>query len=222
MDKPIFQSDLVTIYCADSLHLLDKLTFSAFVSDPPYGVSFKGKQTKHTKPSGGYTTHDSDVGIDVITKCLSMVDRGAVFTGCRLLQKYPVASDIGCVYCPSGAGRGPWGFTCFNPVLFYGKRPGGPKSPSSLVSFNTVERGIDHPCPKPIEWMTWLLSIVAKPDDVILDPFAGSGTTLQACRILGIKSIGIEIDPEYCEVAISRVTQPLIFEDKQIQESLEF
>lgn len=212
MCEPIFKSDLVTLYHANALDVIDCIDFSAFISDPPYGVNFAGKATKHTKASGGYNGTDSDIGVDVITKCLSKVDRGAVFPGNRLLHRYPASHDIGCVFCPSGAGCGPWGFSCFNPILFYGKRPGGPTSPSSLTSFHRTQSGIDHPCPKPIEWMTWLVSLVAKESDVILDPFAGSGTTLEACRMLGIKSIGIEIDAVYCDVAIKRLSQPLVFD----------
>ena len=68
--------------------------------------------------------------------------------------------------------------------------------------------------------MTWLVGLVAKPDDIIIDPFAGSGTTLQACRMLGIKCIGIEIDPKYCEVAIKRLSQPMVFDTQPEQGDL--
>jgi site-specific DNA-methyltransferase (cytosine-N4-specific) len=41
--------------------------------------------------------------------------------------------------------------------------------------------------------------------DVVLDPFFGAGTTALAARALGRKPIGIEIDPEYCELALRRL-----------------
>ena len=44
-------------------------------------------------------------------------------------------------------------------------------------------------------------------DDVILDPFLGSGTTCVAAKNLNRKSIGIEIEPKYCEIAVKRLRQ---------------
>ncbi len=45
------------------------------------------------------------------------------------------------------------------------------------------------------------------PDDFILDPFAGSGTTLVASKELGRKYIGIDINPDYCEIQVDRLRQ---------------
>ena len=87
MCEAVFKTDLITLYCGDSLTLLNELQFTAFVSDPPYGVNFAGKATKHTKANGGYNENDSDIGVEVVKKCLLQADRGAFFTGNRLLQK---------------------------------------------------------------------------------------------------------------------------------------
>ena len=132
-----------------------------------------------------------------------------MFTGNRLLHDYPKPRDIGCAYCPGGAGVGPWGFVCFHPVLFYGKRPGGPKSPSSFSSTFLSEKN-GHPCPKPIEWMKWCVRIGSIYNEFILDPFMGSGTTLVAAKELGRKAIGIEIEEKYCEIAARRLAQEML------------
>jgi len=63
-----------------------------------------------------------------------------------------------------------------------------------------------HPTQKPVALMEWCLGFL--PDaQTILDPFMGSGTTLVACAKLGRKGIGIELDPDYFEIACRRVEQ---------------
>jgi site-specific DNA-methyltransferase (adenine-specific) len=122
---------------------------------------------------------------------------------------YPDPSDIGCIYCPAGAGIGRWGFTCFHPVLFYGKRPTSKLFLSSMISFDTSERN-GHPCPKPLLWITWALSLASVSGDCICDPLMGSGTTLVAAKNLGRKAIGIEIEEKYCAIAVERLRQDVL------------
>lgn len=63
-----------------------------------------------------------------------------------------------------------------------------------------------HPTQKPVALMEWCLGFL--PDaQTILDPFMGSGTTLVACQKLGRQGIGIEIDPDYFEIACKRVDE---------------
>jgi DNA modification methylase len=62
-----------------------------------------------------------------------------------------------------------------------------------------------HPTQKPLRVMQWCIKQLPADCDTILDPFAGSGTTLVAAQSLGRKWIGIEISPEYCEIAKKRL-----------------
>jgi site-specific DNA-methyltransferase (adenine-specific) len=62
-----------------------------------------------------------------------------------------------------------------------------------------------HPSQKPIRLLRVLVSNFTNPTDTILDPFMGSGTTGVACAQLGRKFIGIEIDPDYFEIARKRI-----------------
>lgn len=62
-----------------------------------------------------------------------------------------------------------------------------------------------HPCVKPLALMRWLVRLVTEPGDVVLDPFMGSGTTGMACRAEGRRFVGIELDPEYAEIARRRI-----------------
>ncbi len=68
----------------------------------------------------------------------------------------------------------------------------------------------DHPCPKPLPLMRRLIEQFTDAGDLILDPFAGSGTTLRAAKDLGRRAIGIEINPDYCNVAIERMAQGVL------------
>lgn len=63
-----------------------------------------------------------------------------------------------------------------------------------------------HPTVKPIALMKYIIKLLAPPGDpVLLDPFSGSGSTLVAAKELGIRSIGIEKQEEYCEIAKARI-----------------
>lgn len=62
-----------------------------------------------------------------------------------------------------------------------------------------------HPTQKPLALMKWCIGFLPKDTKIILDPFMGSGTTLVACAKMGRSGIGIELDPDYFEIACERV-----------------
>jgi site-specific DNA-methyltransferase (adenine-specific) len=64
-----------------------------------------------------------------------------------------------------------------------------------------------HPNEKPLDFVMKFLSLHSLPNDMILDPFIGSGTTLRAAKDLGRRAIGIEINERYCEIAAKRLSQ---------------
>lgn len=66
-----------------------------------------------------------------------------------------------------------------------------------------------HPTQKPLPLFKWILEKYSQPNDIILDPFLGSGTTALACLELNRHFIGIELSPEYCEIAEKRI-KPII------------
>lgn len=68
-----------------------------------------------------------------------------------------------------------------------------------------------HPHQKPVALLRWLLEYAdVSTDDIIIDPYMGSGSTLVAARRLGLRAIGVEIDPGYCAAAVKRLKQPEI------------
>ena len=64
----------------------------------------------------------------------------------------------------------------------------------------------EHPAQKPVVLFSRILDLF-KPQQTILDPFMGSGTTGVACMNLGRKFIGIEIEPKYFDIACERIDQ---------------
>jgi DNA modification methylase len=73
---------------------------------------------------------------------------------------------------------------------------------------NTARRNT-HPTVKPTALMEWLIKLVARPGETVLDPFAGSGSTLKACARIGRHGIGIEKHRPYWEIAAKRTEAAL-------------
>jgi len=74
-----------------------------------------------------------------------------------------------------------------------------------LSSDRTPYDGLPHPAPRRLEHVRWLVHQFS--DAEVLDPFAGSGTTLLAAKQLNRRAIGIEINEKYCELAAARLSQ---------------
>lgn len=79
--------------------------------------------------------------------------------------------------------------------------------PKPTKQEKTLESGDrnDHPTVKPLTLMSYLITLASRPGDVVLDPYAGSGTTCVAAKMLGRHFIGIEREPDYAAIARDRV-----------------
>lgn len=65
--------------------------------------------------------------------------------------------------------------------------------------------GTAHPTVKPIDLMRWLVRLVTPPGGVVVDPFAGSGTTVEACILEGLHCLAIERESDYLPLIVSRI-----------------
>ena len=100
----------------------------------------------------------------------------------------------------------------WDPIVFWGCIKTAPSvyikdyHEQRLAPFGRDREHIEHPCPRPLGQVRYILDAATCDGDLILDPFAGSGTTLVAAHQLGRRYIGIEIDPHYCEIARKRLS----------------
>jgi site-specific DNA-methyltransferase (adenine-specific) len=82
------------------------------------------------------------------------------------------------------------------------------KYPTNILNIAKDDKrdGTQHPTQKPLELMEYLIKTYTKEGETVLDNCMGSGTTGVACKKTGRHFIGIEKDPKYFEIAVSRVS----------------
>lgn len=216
----------VQLYCGDCRDILPTLSgVDAVVTDPPYGVNYKGSVTKHSRKHGVSYGMFDDTPENVVKHIiprfvlsLQMAQRAVVTPGIRCCRQYPQPNGEGVIWYPSGANSGPWGFITHQPIYYYGKCPYlANKLGSRPTGFQSTEAADwnGHPCPKPILQMHWLVKRGSLNEETVLDPFMGSGTTGVAAVQLGRKFIGIEIEPKYFEIAKTRIAHALGMETRR-------
>ena len=191
----------------------------AVVTDPPYGVAFKGSATRHSLRDGNSYLSFDDTPENVAESCVPVIEscrliaRTVVLTpGIANSRLYPKPDGEGVIWYPSGANSGPFGFITHQPIFYYGKCPFLANGKGSFpTGFSTTEAAEQngHPCPKPIGQMKWLVHRASLQGETVLDPFMGSGTTGVACVNLGRSFIGIEREPKYFGIARRRISEAL-------------
>lgn len=185
----------------------------AVVTDPPYGVNggsgTMGKASEKTKYNDTFEDTPENITkvcVPAIKYALTMCDIGIITPGSTHCFEYPSPDDMGIIYQPAATGMSKWGRATSQPVLFYGRDPfvGLTIQPKHIIATRGAEKN-GHPCPKPIYVAEWMVGRSSRDAETILDPFMGSGTTGVACAKMGRKFIGIELDPDYFEIACKRI-----------------
>jgi site-specific DNA-methyltransferase (adenine-specific) len=213
-----------TLYLADCRNVLSGLgLIDAVVTDPPYGINLSGKRGHYrnqpnARRSDVYSSYEDTQENFVATVlpplryALSVAKRGAVFMAERTLPLLPAWDALGGIFLPNGCGVGRWGFQCFMHCALYGKDPftaarKGSRPNGKHGIYGNDANKIDHPCAKPLAAMLWAVERATASDDVVVDPFMGSGTTGVACIKAGRRFIGIEIEPRYFDTACRRIEE---------------
>ena len=207
--------ELNKIYCGDSLELMKGMpdkSVDLVLTDPPYGVEL-GKNSKFAYDQMEDVPEKVIPMVnEVLKECFRVSNLIVMTPGVKNMFAYPKPDHVGSFFYPAASGMNSWGFSCWQPIFFYGKDPYGGKGsrPDSFQSTESAEKN-GHPCPKPIRQWSWLLQRISLEGQTVLDPFAGSGTTCVAAQNLHRNFIGIEISEKYCEIARNRLKQhPLL------------
>lgn len=222
-------ADGITLYLGDCRDVLPQLGgVDVLITDPPYGVDLgnhlasKDRRTDRVLVKDGYENYDDtpenyrSIIVPAVSSALALTKdgRGIVFGVPPAVWDLPPPTAMGGIYLPSACGRNTWGFSSLVHALLYGRAPGlhlGCKH-TAIESTETSEKN-GHPCPKPLSWMKWAVSLASMPGETILDPFMGSGTTGAAAIQLGRKFIGIEVDEKYFDIATRRISMALEQQD---------
>lgn len=208
LTRPYYQDDLVTIYHGDCREIAPHLSYSAVVTDPPYGISYNREdvpQSKHTFRHGRQTT--PVLGDDQPFDPSPWISQPAILWGAN--------------YFSDRLPPGVW--IVWDKVVRNGLRLRIAEAELAWTNcvartrifrmlwsgaYRVSERGqYYHPTQKPVDLMRWCIPLVRPVPRVILDPFMGSGSTLVAAKSLGRRAIGIEIEERYCEIAARRCAQ---------------
>ena len=214
---PYFQRDGVTLYNADCREILPTIeagSVDLVLTDPPYGID-GGSGLGAERGKGDYASDfidDSEhlrlVVVPVIRELIRQCGSVVLTPGNKNFCLYPQPDSFGAFYQPAAVGLQTFGNLDAQPIFYYGKNA-SKKVMGVPCSYVLTEAPIrnGHPCPKPFRAWKKLLDRQSSPGQTVLDPFAGSGTTLRAAMDLGRKAIGIEISEKYCEIAARRLEQ---------------
>lgn len=214
--------------CFDGLKEIPDESIDLIVTDPPYGMNYKSghaKQSKDKKYSEKQKVDWDNFDLKTLpfTEFFRILKNNSylyIFMGFQQLWELPKPDRLLIWDKINECGMGDltdWGYS-FECILLYkkGKRElNGKREPSvlhchKLTNFkmqNNTFKKISHPSEKPIEIIRKLIEKSSNKEDIVLDPFMGSGVTALACKQLQRNFIGFEIDSNYCNIANNKLKQ---------------
>ena len=225
-----YQDDHVTLYHGDARKVLagmDDMSVKAVLTDPPYTerTHAKARSNSAERLDGikEFVAIDDASLRDVLSECGRVSEGWVVAT---LDYRHAFAFDAN---PPSGLKCqriGVWVKTNPTPQIT-GDRPGqgweaisylhrekgrsqwnGGGHHGNYITQRAAPEG--HPTGKPLSILEDWVEKFTNAGDTVLDPFAGSGTTLRAAKNLGRKAIGVELEERYCEIIAKRLDQGVL------------
>jgi DNA modification methylase len=198
----------------DCLEVIDSLPpcfrVNATVTDPPYGIGFPYNTYEDTQAS-------LEALVDgFVPRCRRISSRVVITPGVSNISIYPKPEWTGAWTWETTATFGKLGYSQWQPILFYGDDLEGFGSVNGAIKSDRIHftggaakinhaEGKGHTCPKPLSFMRRLLQRFTLEGETVFDPFTGSGTTGVAAVQMGRRFLGVEIDPDYFEVACVRL-----------------
>lgn len=196
----------------------------SLLTDPPYGTQYVGKGRPVRKLN--IRADGARQGVRVVRQAL-FAALPLLATDARVLvfchwESWPDFYDALCPLVPlknaliwhkdrGGPGDTQTEYARDYEVLLYrthGRRPITGRRDAALVrGFPPVGAQPQrlHPTEKPVDLLAYFIAKHCPPGGTVLDPFAGSGSTLLAAQRLDRRAIGVEIDQRYCQVAATRL-----------------
>ena len=217
------------LYCGNSTlldhfeTLMGEQKAQLIVTDPPYNIDYTGKTKDALKIQNDKMSGESfkDFLIEVFTNLLMSASEGAgiyIFhadsEGVNFRQALTESGFLlkQCLiwnkHIPT-LGRQDYQWQ-HEPIL-YGWKPGAAhnwysdRKQTTVWNFNKPTRSAEHPTMKPIDLIQYPIENSSKPDDLVLDAFGGSGSTMVAAHQTGRRCYTMEIDPHYCDVIVTRM-----------------
>lgn len=183
------------------------------LTDPPYGINAdKGTRgfgsSKHTVKKYKDNWDSKTPTKDYFDEMFRVGKNVIIFGGNYFTDKLPVSrgwqvwDKVGDIVFDNPYSHVELIYTSFNKT--------NKKYQVIQQGFVSSEKNRFHPTQKPVVLISKLLEDFSEPDHIILDCFAGGGSTLIAAKKLGRKFIGIEISPEYCKIAEDRLRQEVL------------
>lgn len=206
MSGPYYADDSVTLYLGDCREVTEWLAADVLVTDPPYGIAYNSGSRREKLAAS--IAGDEDTSLR--DWALEAWGRSALVFGTWRIPR-PAGTHTRLVWDTKGAlGMGnlsvPWKPSDQEVYVigydFHGRRDSNVLRHAPVQSM--ARNGRQHPHEKPLSLMTELL---VKTHGTVADPFAGSGSTLVAAKMLGRRSIGVEVDERYCEIIAKRLAQ---------------
>jgi DNA modification methylase len=192
------------------------------VTDPPYNVAYEGKTKEAmTIQNDKMSNYDFKSFLDSFFSCsLIELKEGApiyvfcpiedgAFLNAFLNSGFKLQSILIWLKNTIVMGRKDYNYK-HEPIL-YGWKEGaahkwyGNFDKSTIIECNKPPRNGEHPTMKPIELLETVLNNSSQSNDLVLDLFLGSGSTMVASHQLKRKCYGMELDPKYCQVIIDRM-----------------